>query len=985
MIEKKSLQNTKHDRPKKISEDAVFDAKKSMRRSSVSLNPSALLSFLLTGALLTLLYVIIGFYPFGTNSVIISDLSVQYAPDLVAYKNQILSGNIHTYSFLFGMGKNVFGLLAYYLASPVNLIMLLFPSAMISESILVLITIKLSLAAAFMTIFLRGRFHTNSRFAVLFGIIYATCSYAMVYMINIMWLDGFLLLPLLLHFVEQYLVDRKYWWRITITLLVLFVSGFYIAYMVGIFSFLYLLSRLYEDHAFDKKSNLADGILEENQDHRTAKTKTAKTVFGFIGSAVLAAGMSAAILLPAGMDILGNADHSAKSFALDANFKFISFLNQIFAGSFDSLSNNMPLVYCGLTVLLLSMLFFLNPIFSRRKKILAGGTILFFVICFNLSFLDLAWQLFDSPNWFLYRYSFLLVFVILMISFASLLHIQSVKPRSFVIAGAVFLVLLLVVQSAGDLTKEGDRFYINLLLGGLELLCLYAISGVSFPSQIANLKKLIPALLVTIICIEMIGVNPLYMRPKMYGGEMKREPLAESISNSEALVQKANEDATGFFRMEIVSGLDNALDPLSAGLYLNYRSISTFNSSSNKDLNRALKNLGYDSNYNYFALSHSYSSVVTDSLLGIRYVLFNKENQGGYELVSKSADGKTFLEKNSSALPIMYLTEANAGSFDYYAIEKNTTDKNLFAFQDELLVSLFGDKAFSKPVYYNADVSSAVIYNAIVKEAEPKSVSSSEGSKTDSVTVKADGSPVSDTTDSSSESKSISILDTDLLGSEPAGQKLKYGTTYLRMSSKDVLSLTYTISITSKDPLFVSFPAVARNDEADVYVNGARTAELSSSSFSEILSLGSFEPGDTVTVSVRADVDTYSILQPHFCYCNTALFQSELAAAVQDKDVQIKSAEDGYVSAQITAPKDQLLLTTIPYEKGWTLLVDGVKTEITPYQDAFISVPVTAGSHSVVLTFTPPGMWVGAAVAGVSLLAFAGAVITTYGLRRKSK
>jgi uncharacterized membrane protein YfhO len=434
VIEKRSLQNSKHDPGKNI----AFDAKRSMKRSRGHLNPSVFVSFLLTGVFLTLLYMIIGFYPFGENSVIISDLSVQYAPDLIAYKNQLLSGNIHSYSFLIGMGKNVFGLFAYYLASPVNLITLLFPSTMISETILVLITIKLSLAAAFMTLFLRGRFHTESRFAVLFGIMYAMSSYAIVYMTNIMWLDGFLLLPLLIHFLEQYISARRYWWRITLTLFVLFVSGFYIAYMVGIFSFLYLLGRLFEQHAFDKKAASNDVIPDNRKPQETSK-EAAKTVACFIGSAVLAAGMSAAVLIPAGMDILGNPDYSAKSFALDSKFSFVRLLNQIFAGSFDTLSNNMPLVYCGLTVLLLCVLFFLNPTFSRRQKAMAGGTVLFFVVCFNLSFLDLAWQLFGAPHWFLYRYSFLLVFVLLIISFASLLYIKSVKPRSFLVTGAVFI------------------------------------------------------------------------------------------------------------------------------------------------------------------------------------------------------------------------------------------------------------------------------------------------------------------------------------------------------------------------------------------------------------------------------------------------------------------------------------------------------------------------------------------------------------------
>jgi len=905
VIERKSLQS-KH---AKGTPEAIRTPK----------SPAALLAFLCTTLLLTVLFVILGVYPFGAYSVIVSDLGAQYAPNLVAYKNQLLTGGLQTYSFLIGMGKNTFGVFAYYLASPINFVTFLFPTSMISEAVLVLITIKLSLASAFMTLFLRRRFHSRSGFAIVFGIMYAFCSYAMVYMINIMWLDGFFLLPLLLFFVEQFLDNRSNWWRVALTLFVLFVSGFYIAYMVGIFSFLYLLARLFETKPIEEADPINPAVRVEG----ASSKKTAKTVLLFVGSAVLAAGMSAAVLIPGGLDILGNPDQSAKNITVDTNFKFVDFLNQFFAGSFDTLSNNKPLVYCGLTVLFLCVLFFLNPYFSKRQKNLAGGALLFFVFCFNLSLLDLAWQLFDSPNWFMYRYSFLFVFVLLIIAYASFIHLQSLKPKTFAIAGIIILTLLLIVQSFGDLAKAGDRFYINLFVGGLELLCLYAMSGITFPKNIANLKRLVPALLVILICVEMVCVNPLYVR-NVFGGSSKREPLINAIEQAQSLVTVARADAQAsaqtavnevadkaadkalvpFYRMETDGMILDGLEPMNAGLYLGYPSISTFTSSSNKDLNRFLKQLGYYTNYNYFTSSHMYSSVVTDSLLGIRYILSEKENFGGYQKLGTSSDGKLFLQKNNQALPLLYPVNKDATAFDIFAMESDPANKNLFVLQDELLISLFG-AAFAEPVYYEAKSPSPVIYNALIKEEKPKPVV--EPGESTGLTTSAAGDTTSDS--------SGKLSDSDLLGNEPVGKATQYGTTYLRICPKDVLSLTYEVKITSQDPLFVSFPAVERNDQADVYVNGSFFQELSSSAFSQILSLGSFEPGETVTVSIRADVDTFSIITAQFYYCNTTLFEKELSSAVQGQNVKITEAKDGYVSAQVSLPEDQLLLTTIPYEK----------------------------------------------------------------------
>lgn len=916
-------------------------------------------AFLLAAFLLTALFALLGMYPFGPHSILISDLSVQYAPDLAAYKNQLLSGGLQTYSFQIGMGKNTLGLFAYYLASPINFVTFLFPSSMIAEAVLVLITIKLSLASAFMTLFLRKRFCSQSKFAIVFGIMYSFCSYAMVYMINIMWLDGFLLLPLLMYFVEKYLENNRYWWRVALTLLVLFVSGFYIAYMVGIFSFLYLLARLFE----------------ENQFTGTSAKKAGRSVQLFLGSAVLAAGISAVILIPAGMDIMGNSDPSIKDYSLDSNFKFVDFLNQLLSGSFDSLSNNKPLVYCGLTVLFLCILFFLNPAFSRRQKGLACGTITFFVLSFNLSVIDLAWQLFDSPNWFQFRYSFLLVFVLLMIAFASLLHLHSLKPSMFVVAGLLFLALLFIVQGFGDMAKEGTRFYINLIIGAFELLCLYAMTGVTFPKSIENLKKYVPALLVIFICAEAVIINPLYMRPKMFGGEVEREPLASAINQAEDLVITAKADMEKsdvfFYRMEVDGRALDSLQPMSAGLYLNYPSISTFNSSSNRNLNRFLKQMGYDVNFNYATASHSYTSLVTDSILGVRYILSEKRDISGYDLISTSANDSLYLQKNKLAFPLMYFAEMDALSFDYYSMEKDPENKNPFLFQNELLASLFGAEVLTGSVYYEANAGAPVLYNALAKQDEPIPLDKTDAS--------------SDTISKQTASiQTTEAVDTDLIGEEPVDKELEYGITYLRMSSQDMLSLTYTFQIESADPLFLSIPAVARNDQADVYVNGVYLSDLSSSTYTQILSLGSFEIGETITVSIRADSDAYSILSVLFYYCDTSLFEEQMAAAAANQELNIREAKDGYVSAEITAQKDQLLLTTIPYEKGWTLWVDGVETKITPYQNALISVPVGQGTHTIILSFKSPGLTAGVITSCISLLLFSGTIIFTLRKRKEA-
>ena len=104
-------------------------------------------------------------YPTGQYSFILSDLKAQYAPFLALNRARIVSlsgGSEHllnnlTYSFQLGLGKNIMGTFGYYMASPLNLIYLLFEPSQIDLVVILLVILKLSFASGFMTLFLCSR------------------------------------------------------------------------------------------------------------------------------------------------------------------------------------------------------------------------------------------------------------------------------------------------------------------------------------------------------------------------------------------------------------------------------------------------------------------------------------------------------------------------------------------------------------------------------------------------------------------------------------------------------------------------------------------------------------------------------------------------------------------------------------------------------------------------------------------------------------
>ena len=86
--------------------------------------------------------------PFGQNSILTVDLGQQYIDFLAAFRNLILHHPTSLfYSFSKGLGGEMLGTNAYYLFSPLNLLLLFFPGRSLSSGILILVLLKYGFAS----------------------------------------------------------------------------------------------------------------------------------------------------------------------------------------------------------------------------------------------------------------------------------------------------------------------------------------------------------------------------------------------------------------------------------------------------------------------------------------------------------------------------------------------------------------------------------------------------------------------------------------------------------------------------------------------------------------------------------------------------------------------------------------------------------------------------------------------------------------------
>jgi len=81
------------------------------------------------------------------------------------------------------------------------------------------------------------------------------------------------------------------------------------------------------------------------------------------------------------------------------------------------------------------------------------------------------------------------------------------------------------------------------------------------------------------------------------------------------------------------------------------------------------------------------------------------------------------------------------------------------------------------------------------------------------------------------------------------------------------------------------------------------------------------------------------------------------------------------VTADIDAEQDGLLYTSIIYDKGWHVYIDGKETEYTSIGDALMAVPVTAGKHTIEMQYYPEGKKAGRILTIASILILAGIIL----------
>lgn len=153
-----------------------------------------------------------------------------------------------------------------------------------------------------------------------------------------------------------------------------------------------------------------------------------------------------------------------------------------------------------------------------------------------------------------------------------------------------------------------------------------------------------------------------------------------------------------------------------------------------------------------------------------------------------------------------------------------------------------------------------------------------------------------------------------------------------------------------------------------------------------IIDLGYFTEGQSVTISLDcASLPTGEKSIEFFAYnINKDVLQAGYEKLRKEAMVT-ETVTDRYISGTVYAESNRILYTSIPYDSGWSVYVDGTKTETFKIGDSQLGVMLKPGKHEIEFKYTPKGLYLGAGVSGVTLISLAAVTVLKLRKRKNNK
>jgi len=917
-------------------------------------------AFLLSFFICIVIAMVCGIAPFGDRTLILSDSTGQFTSFWAYYRDIILGKQDVFYALEKTMGGNIIGLLAYYCASPFNLIFALFPLEQLPIALHIIVLLKICCCSLTMAVFLKYTTGLGLK-SLIFTTAYAFCAYNSTFFWAAMWLDGVVMLPLIalgLHNIRNGKSTLLY----ILSLAAAILANYYIGFMLCIFSVLYFAYLMLLEIKELKKpeikcvavfsvSSLAAGALSaclliptmlSMQDSKRVPFKSFFTQYTYSTSLKIlemlcperAAEFDSLVkyvllaLLIAAMLVLAALAYVFISRKTSVRLKTASVIislvllalyacvlepeepmlqNLLFGyRNFADMYEGMPSIYAGVLPLILSIYYFLSKEIPSKHKTVSMCFVLVMLVSMRFYVPNLVWHGFTQNSGFSFRYSFIFSFFLLVLASQAFEKIKGFELKhAAIIALVIALIAISGIIARPDIPESNK--YIAIISGVLFLTAIYIYIYIyaTGSSNIKNRKAVL--LFITVVHIVVVAFNS-YVNVNLltcaetaaavssYSGF--KSGAEKNIDLCEALAAENDE----MYRVSINSGIN-------APMMYNYNGVTHFSSTEEKRVVNFMNKVGIGTFSNVWASGNSGRSRAFDSLFGVKYL------NGGTDVEDYTMVENTNIYSNPYALPIAF--QADYGLAECVV----NSDDDLFN-----LNSIF------RSIYPELD-------KDVFEAAEP------------------------------------SLREEERL--KEIGDQI-----YWLVEDAQKGDVRFTIDIESSDPLYLHIKN-GRSYAANIYINGEFYSKNTTNSDWRPKCLGRFEPGEQITVSLELEREAQNYLAAD------AVFYYESSAALKEYyehitavDCVTVSETDSHLTTTANIVGDnKLLLYTIPHETSWKVYVDGKKAETVPAAGIFLAVPVPEGEHVVEMVYVPRGLYLGITISAFTTIC----IIAVLQIKRKKQ
>ncbi len=905
------------------------------RRSFWASRGYLFLCFLLPALLVFFLYLARGMHPIGDGSVLVLDLNGQYVWFFEALRNAVRGDASLIYSFARALGGEFLGIYAYYVASPLSYLVALFPTERMLEALLVLFMLKAGLCGWSFGYYMHKTLKQPKPFAVLiFSVCYAMSAYAIVYQHNTMWIDAMLWLPLITLGIES-IIKRGKFKLYTVSLAIAVFSNFYIGYMLCIYCLIYFF--LYY---------LAHGRRENNP--LGERCHFLKSLLRMAFFSLLAVGIAAVILLSAYYALnFGKTTFTESSWEWTTNFNAMELFYKFLPGSYDTVRpEGYPLLYCGALTILLIPAYFLSHKRPLRQQIAGLILVLIFLASMIFSVTDLIWHGFQKPNWLNYRYSFMLCFYLCVLACRALSEFNKTSLRIVALTGGGVLLLCFFLKDYTDGAYVTPPIYSCILF---SVVAVVAYLALMLALRKLKCKRLVSFLLCFVVTAEVFvaGLLGLHNLGKDVGftGYSTYNNFLKSVR---PIVEEVQDSDDSFYRME-----KTVFSLVNDNMALNMNGLSGSTSTLNYETVMFLNKMGYASSSHWS--KYLGGTPVNDSLLGIKYLVSKNLVYSQYYDVYKTdpANGLTAYY-NPYALSLAYGVDDAILDFPLgYLASEAATDKE----KESAITALKGK------------INEWLNIQETVNDAEYVDPYDSPFDRLNAIVTAMLG-----------EEKTLEIFVPIRTKSIDWDDNTQFGFvqghySYSHVDPDQPATITYYIQMPADAELFFYEPTDYPREVNLQLRSGSKTFDMGPFNGHEsqrIISLGWQQAGQKLYLDLTlADTHYYPMRnQKVFYYIDREVFEDAMARLATDQ-YEIEEFTETSFKGKFTASRaDELVLTTLAYDEGWEIRVDGKKVEPIKALGALMAFRIDGDAgetHTVEMVYRPKTLVVGTTVSLVSL------------------